>query len=166
MGADAPLARGDHRRAHARGVRWQRRTTRDARKRDRHECGAGSDNATRKRDTDGSGGAGQTAAAMSTRAAQPTSAGPASTVRATQRQQQQRQETKASIPHFHAPEAVIYLRPGGLEWVEVEKGVSSISDKEGGGEYQFDAHAAYFRGRPVIDTLRYGLIFVRDAGRW
>ncbi len=32
------------------------------------------------------------------------------------------------------------------------------SYKEGTGEYQFDAHAAYFRGRPTIDTLRYVLV--------
>lgn len=32
------------------------------------------------------------------------------------------------------------------------------SYKEGAGEYQFDAHAAYFRGRPVIETLRYVLV--------
>jgi len=32
------------------------------------------------------------------------------------------------------------------------------SYKEGAGAYQFDAHAAYFRARPVIDTLRYVLV--------
>ncbi|MDQ6602120.1 MAG: ABC transporter substrate-binding protein [Chloroflexota bacterium] len=32
------------------------------------------------------------------------------------------------------------------------------SYKEGAGEYQFDAHAAYFRGRPTLDTLRYVLV--------
>ncbi len=32
------------------------------------------------------------------------------------------------------------------------------SYKEGTGEYQFDANAAYFRGRPTVDTLRYVLI--------
>ena len=32
------------------------------------------------------------------------------------------------------------------------------SYKEGTGEYQFDANAAYFRGRPTVDTLRYVLV--------
>jgi peptide/nickel transport system substrate-binding protein len=32
------------------------------------------------------------------------------------------------------------------------------SYKEGAGEYQFDAHAAYFHGRPVVDTLRYVVV--------
>jgi len=32
------------------------------------------------------------------------------------------------------------------------------SYKEGSSEYQFDAHTAYFRGHPVIDTLRYVLV--------
>lgn len=32
------------------------------------------------------------------------------------------------------------------------------SYKEGAGEYQFDAHAAYFRGRPAVDTLRYVVV--------
>lgn len=32
------------------------------------------------------------------------------------------------------------------------------SYKEGAGEYQFDAHPAYFRGRPTVDTIRYVLV--------
>ncbi|MDQ2787427.1 MAG: ABC transporter substrate-binding protein [Chloroflexota bacterium] len=32
------------------------------------------------------------------------------------------------------------------------------SYKEGTGEYQFDAHAAYFRSRPMVATLRYVLV--------
>ncbi len=48
---------------------------------------------------------------------------------------------------FSGPDAVLGSGPFKL-----------TSYKEGTGEYQFDAHAAYFRGHPTIDTLRYVVV--------